>query len=38
MTVSDFKKAYLEINPNASLLTLDNDAERRFLGSDFLRI
>ncbi|CAF3009573.1 unnamed protein product [Rotaria sp. Silwood2] len=31
MTVSDFKKTYIEINPNANYFTLDSDAERIFM-------
>jgi hypothetical protein len=28
MTVSEFKRCYTEINPNANVFNLDNDAER----------
>lgn len=28
MTLSDFKNAYVEINPNANIFNLNNDAER----------
>ncbi|CAF0827088.1 unnamed protein product [Adineta ricciae] len=34
MTVSDFKKSYLEINPNASPYNLDSEAERVFIMFD----
>jgi hypothetical protein len=30
MTVSDFKAAYTEINPNADMFNVNNDAERMF--------
>ncbi len=36
MTISDFKKAYTEINPNANMFNLDNDAERRIFKCNFL--
>jgi hypothetical protein len=36
MTVSDFKKAYVEINPNANMFNLDNDAESKIVKYDFL--
>jgi hypothetical protein len=31
MTISDFKKSYAEMSPNANMFNLDNDAERRVL-------
>ncbi|CAF3403181.1 unnamed protein product [Rotaria socialis] len=34
MTISDFKKTYTEIDPNANFFTLDNDAERFFMMFD----
>jgi hypothetical protein len=30
MTVSEFKQSYTEINPNANVFNLNNDAERMF--------
>ncbi|CAF0973293.1 unnamed protein product [Rotaria sp. Silwood1] len=35
MVVTDFKKAYTEINPNANFFTLDSDAERVFVMFDW---
>ncbi len=35
MTISDFKKVYTEINPNANIFNYENDAERRILEFDF---
>ncbi len=28
MTISDFKETYTELNPNANMFNLNNDAER----------
>jgi hypothetical protein len=35
MTITEFKKIYTEINPNANVFNYENDAERRFLGINF---
>ncbi|CAF1368373.1 unnamed protein product [Rotaria sordida] len=37
MTISDFKRAYTEINPNANIYNLDEDAERIFIMFDMDR-
>jgi len=35
MTITEFKKIYTEINPNANIFNYENDAERMFLGINF---
>lgn len=36
MSITEFKNAYTEINPNANMFNLDNDAERKVSKWNFL--